>query len=223
MDKAVNVTSDREAEDFLPLSALQHFSFCPRQFALIHIEQQWAENRYTAEGQVMHQRVNKGESETRSNLRIARSLRLVSHELGLAGVADVVEFHRVDDGGCALPGHPGRWRPYPVEYKRGRSKAEDCDRVQLCAQAMALEEMLDVEIPEGAIFYGQPRRRECVNIDRPLRAQTRQIASEIHAIFARGELPTAESGPKCEHCSLRELCMPEPRRASDYLHRMFDA
>ena len=193
MDQTDDTTHRPEDVDLLPLSALQHYSYCPRQFALIHVQQQWAENRYTAEGQVLHKQVNEGGAEPRGKLlHIARSLRLVSRELGLSGVADVVEFHRVDDVGCTLSGRPGRWLPYPVEYKRGRSKAEACDRIQLCAQAMALEEMLDVEISEGAIFYGQPRRRERVNIDEPLRILTRRIASDVHAVFTSGRLLSAE-------------------------------
>lgn len=212
-----------QEEDLLPLSALQHYAYCPRQFALIHIEQQWAENRFTAEGQVLHKRVNDGEAETRGDLHVARSLRLVSRDLGLSGVADVVEFHRVSEGGCLLPKLPGRWQPYPVEYKRGRSKADDWDRIQLCAQAMALEEMLDVPVPEGAIFYGKPRRREKVEIQAQLRETTRQLASEVHTLYAAGRLPHAEPGPKCERCSLRELCQPEHPSASEYLRRMLDS
>ncbi len=208
--------------DLLPLSALQHYAYCPRQFALIHMEQQWAENRFTAEGQVLHQRVNDGESETRGNLHIARNLRLVSRELGLSGMADVVEFHRLGEGGCTLPDRPGQWRPYPVEYKRGRRKPDDWDRIQLCAQAMALEEMLHTEVPEGAIFYGKPRRRERVVIGEPLCAKTRQTAAEIHELFAGGRLPPADPGPKCDHCSLREICVPERPSASAYLQRMFE-
>ena len=137
--------------DLLPLSALQHFAYCPRQFALIHLEQIWEENRFTAEGQLLHQRVNSGEVETRGGLHVARTLRLVSHELGLTGVADVVEFHRTEEGGAKLPGQSGRWRPFPVEYKRGRSKADDWDRLQLCAQAICLawRRCLALQYPKG--------------------------------------------------------------------------
>lgn len=217
----MNAYSGQE-DDFLPLSALQHYAYCPRQFALIHMAREWEENRFTAEGQVLHQRVNSGEPETRGDLHIARSLRLVSQELGLTGVADVVEFHRIDDGGCILPGRVGRWQPYPVEYKRGRTKVDDWDRLQLCAQAMALEEMLGTAVPEGAIFYGQPRRRERVPVDPSLRDKTRSLASAVHDLFRNGRLPDAEEGPRCDHCSLRELCMPTHQRASDYLKRMLD-
>lgn len=206
----------------MPLSALQHYAYCPRQFALIHIEQNWAENRFTAEGQLLHQRVNEGNSESRGDLHIARSLRLVSQELGVSGVADVVEFRHVEQGGCSLPGKPGRWLPYPVEYKRGRSKADDWDRIQLCAQAMALEEMLGTPVTEGAIFYGKPRRRERVSIDAALRHKTRQLATDTHALLASGRLPAPVPGPKCDHCSLRDICLPDRPSAKDYLHRMLD-
>lgn len=212
---------DTDAE-LLPLSALQHYAYCPRQFALIHIDQQWAENRFTAEGQLLHQRVNSGETETRGDLHIARSLRLVCRELGLTGVADVVEFHRVDQHGCPLPGCSGRWRPFPVEYKRGRSKPDDWDRVQLCAQAMALEEMLGVPVPSGAIFYGKPRRREAVEIDQALRDTTRQLAKSAHQLFRAQHLPEPQPGPKCAHCSLRRICVPDRASAKAYVQRMLD-
>ncbi len=214
---------DRCAEEYLPLSALQHYAYCPRQFALIHVDQQWAENRFTAEGQVLHQRANSGEAETRGDLRVARSVRLVSDRLGLYGVADVVEFHHTEGAGCELPDRPGRWQPYPVEYKRGRSKADDWDRIQLCAQAMALEEMLGISVPQGAIFYGKPRRRERVTIGETLRETTARVADEVHALYAKAHLPPPEPGPKCDHCSLRGICLPDRKSASEYLRRMFES
>jgi len=212
-----------QEESFLPLSALQHYAYCPRQFALIHIEQQWAENRFTAEGQVLHRRVNNSESEQRGDLYVARGLRLACTELGVSGIADAIEFHTVRLGGCKLPGRTGRWQPYPVEYKRGRSKADDWDRIQLCAQAMALEEMLYVDIPKGAVFYGKPRRRERVIIDDRLREKTRGLAADTHTLFTSGRTPQAEPGPKCDHCSLRDLCVPNKSSAMKYLGRMLDA
>ena len=208
--------------DLLPLSALQHFAYCPRQFALIHLEQIWEENRFTAEGQLLHERVNSGETETRGDLHVARTLRLVSHELGLTGVADVVEFHHTEEDGTKLPGHGGRWRPFPVEYKRGRSKADDWDRLQLCAQAICLEEMLGVAVPEGAIFYGKPRRREQVAIDNELRGKTRALARQMHDLWAARRTPPPDPGPKCDYCSLRNNCLPNTASASEYLHRMLD-
>lgn len=214
---------DRRSEEYLPLSALQHYAYCPRQFALIHVDRQWAENRFTAEGQVLHRRANSGEAETRGDLHIARSVRLVTDRLRLSGVADVVEFHRTEGTGCELHDRPGQWQPYPVEYKRGRSKADDWDRIQLCAQAMALEEMLGVYVPEGAIFYGKPRRRERVVISAVLRETTARVADEVHALYATGHLPAPEPGPKCDHCSLRVVCLPDRKSASEYLRRMFES
>lgn len=208
-------------EQLLALSALQHYAYCPRQFALIDIEQIWEENRFTAEGQVLHQRANSGEAETRKDLHVARSLRMVSHVLGLTGIADVVEFHR-DKQGCVLAGREGKWRPYPVEYKRGRSKTEDWDRLQLCAQAICLEEMLGVEVPEGAIFYGKPRRREQVEFGENLRAKTKQLSREMHRLWESRRTPAAEYGAKCERCSLKQHCMADHGSASAYLKRMLE-
>jgi CRISPR-associated exonuclease Cas4 len=199
----------------LPLSALQHFAFCPRQCALIHIEQQWLENRLTAEGRVLHDHAHEGGAESRTDLRIARAVPLESATLGLHGIADVVEFHR-------RPG--GTWQPFPVEYKRGRPKHRPIDSVQLCAQAICLEEMLGVAIPAGAIFYGATHRRQDVEFDDPLRRETRRIATAVHALVALGRTPAPEFSPKCGSCSLLELCRPEAvaRSASGYLTRLMD-
>lgn len=213
-------------DDLLPLSGLQHLAYCPRQFALIHLEQAWADNLFTAEGNLLHRRTDRAEAETRAGLHIARSLRLHSLALGLSGIADVVEFHRVaeDARGVELARIDGRWRPYPVEYKRGRPKANDCDEVQLCAQALCLKEMLGLEIPEGALFYGKTRRRKVVKIGDELRARTRELAEEMHRIWRSGRTPPSEYGPKCEQCSLRDLCMPRTmkRDAIGYLKRMLE-
>lgn len=210
-----------EEEELIALSALQHFAYCPRQFALIHLEQIWEDNRFTAEGQVLHQRANSGEAETRGNIHTARSLRLVSHALGLIGIADVVEFH-IDEHGVALPGRDGLWRPFPVEYKRGRIKVDDWDRLQLCAQAISLEEMLGVVVPEGALFYGKPRRREMVALDVALRGKTQQLSDEMHALWSQRITPAAVLGPKCDHCSLKGHCLSELGSASAYLKRMLE-
>ena len=148
-------------DELLPLSALQHLLFCERQCALIHIEQAWSENLFTAEGRIMHERVDSGGRESRGAVRLAYGLALHSFRLGLAGKADVVEFHR--DGA-------GNWQPFPVEHKRGRAKKENWDRVQLCAQAICLEEMLGTAVPAGALFYGKSRRRQDVVFDAELRA-----------------------------------------------------
>jgi CRISPR-associated exonuclease Cas4 len=199
-------------DDLLPISALQHLSFCERQCALIHIEGAWAENRLTAEGRVLHSRTDEPETESRGDVLIARALRLRSFALGLSGVADVVEFHRAasdSQGGVELPNLRGLWRILPVEYKRGRPKSTNCDAVQLCAQALCLEEMLGAHIPEGALFYGEPRRRTDVLIDDALRAETRELAERLHTMIATGTTPAARYDSRCKQCSLIELCLPK--------------
>ena len=191
--------------DLLPLSALQHFAYCPRQCALIHLEQQWTENRFTAEGRAQHDRVDRPEHETRDGIRYEYAVLLRSLRLGLIGKADVVEFH--ED------------KVYPVEHKRGRPKPTHCDWVQLCAQALCLEETLGVEIGEGAIFYGLPRRRQPVEFSSELRKETEQTAAALHELIRGGKTPPAEyDKKKCDACSLFETCMPQKRRAVfDYL------
>lgn len=197
--------------DPVPLSALQHLLYCERQCALIHVERIWVENRYTAEGRLLHERSDAGGTEVRGDLRIARGLGLRSDRLGLVGRADVVEFHRVADGsgqGVALPGVEGRWRPVPVEYKRGRPKGRSFDNVQLCAQALCLEEMLGVEVPTGALFYGKTRRRTDVRFDRELREETEGAARRVHELIAAGRVPPPPADERCERCSLLDACMP---------------
>lgn len=186
--------------DLIMLSALQHYIYCPRQCALIHIEQLWSENVFTAEGRIMHDKADSNKYESRGNVRIDYSVPLRSLRLGLIGKADVVEFHRQEDG---------TWLPFPVEYKRGKPKSDNCDRAQLCAQAICLEEMLNVEIKEGALFYGQTRRREDVAFDKKLRLETEDIARKVHELIDAGITPKAEYSKKCESCSLLELCMPK--------------
>ena len=194
------------------LSALQHYAYCPRQCALIHIEQAWSENVFTAEGKIMHEKADSNKCESRGNVRIDYSVPLRSVRCGLVGKADVVEFHKTDDG---------RWLPFPVEYKRGKPKADNCDKVQLCAQAICLEEMLNVVIPEGALFYGQTRRREDVVFDDALRTETEETARKVHELIKSGITPKADYSKKCESCSLLELCMPKTcgktKSASKYL------
>lgn len=183
-------------DDLLPISALQHLLFCERQCALIHIEGLWAENRLTAEGRAMHERVDRSEQTRRDDVRIVRGLPLRCLALGLTGRADVVEFHT--DGTIV-----------PVEYKRGRPKRGDHDRVQVCAQALCLEEMHGQAIVKGALFYGQTRRRQEVLFDERLRKVTREAAQRLHALIRSGRTPTALHEAKCERCSLLELCLPE--------------
>jgi CRISPR-associated exonuclease Cas4 len=192
------------AEDnFIALSALQHWLYCPRQCALIHVEQAWAENRFTAEGRVMHEKAHEGPDETRDGVRITRGMAVRSLAIGLSGQCDVVEFHR--DG-----------RIVPVEYKRGKPKAHRADEVQLCAQALCLEEMLGLEdgsIGRGCLYYGTPRRRTEVVIDETLRELARETARAIHMMRSEGITPTAEYEPRrCDACSLIDLCQPKALR-----------
>jgi len=213
-----------DEDDLLPLSALQHLLFCERQCALIHVEQQWDENLYTAEGRIMHERVDTGRSESRGKVRIASGLPLRSLRLGLVGKADIVEFH-LDEGKAAPKGKGVKgWRPFPVEYKRGRPKKEAWDKVQLCAQAMCLEEMLGVEVPGGALFYGKTRRRVDVVFDQDLRRETEAAAVRLHALITCGTTPPARYDEKCENCSFVSSCLPRVstgrRSVSRYLAEM---
>ena len=195
-------------DDLIQLSALQHLVFCERQCALIHIEQLWSENVLTAEGRIMHDKVDTANREVRGKVRIDYGVPLRSLRLGLIGKADVVEFHKQGE----------EWIPFPVEYKRGKPKMDDCDKVQLCAQAICLEEMLNIEIREGALFYGQTRRREDVVFDKALRTATEEAARRVHELIESGITPKAEYSKKCKKCSLVELCLPKAnKKASNYL------
>lgn len=196
------------AEELVPISALQHMVYCPRQCALIHIEQEWADNRFTAEGTLLHQRSDAGMGERRGSVRTERSVALRSQRLGVTGIADVVELHH-----GALP--------YPVEYKRGRPKAHRADEVQLCAQAVCLEEMTGAAVPEGALFYGRHRRRKTVCFDAKLRALTVRTASDTRRMLASGATPAPEyEARKCNACSLKERCQPQSPRGENAVDRM---
>lgn len=202
-------------DDYLQMSGIQHFSFCRRQWALAYMEQQWAENLRTAEGHLLHERCHDDSlREKRGDLLTIRGMRVVSHALRLSGVCDVVEF-RADPDGIPLQGYAGLWTPLPVEYKRGSPKAGDADRLQLCAQAMALEEMLVCAVPRGALFYGEARRREWVDLTPELRQKTRQMAGEMNDYFSRGYTPRVKPGRRCSACSLKELCLPALCRRAD--------
>ena len=201
--------------DPIPLSALQHYLFCPRQCALIHIEQAWSENALTAEGRLLHERTAAAGAERRRGVRTVTAMPIASHRLGVAGIADVVEM--LEDGA-------GGWRPHPVEYKRGRPKSHRADEVQLCAQAMALEEMFGVDIAEGALFYGETRRRVAVAFDAELRRLTGEVAAAARAMLAAGTTPPPVfERRKCTSCSLLDLCRPRQigarRSASAWLAR----
>lgn len=216
-------------DDLLLLSGIQHMAFCERQWALIHIEQAWAENVRTVEGKHLHERVDDPfENETRYNLRVVRAMPIISWILGLRGVADVVEFYREEKAGegitCKLENRSGWWRPVPVEYKRGRPKPDDRDAVQLCAQAIALEEMMQISIAYGMLFYGQTRHREQISLDSTLRKHTGEFAERMHQLAAAGLTPKAKRGKHCSQCSLIEICRPEltlrHRPVKDYIERM---
>ena len=183
----------------IPLSALQHYLYCPRQCALIHLEQQWQENVFTAEGRLLHERVDQPGAARRSNVRTVRALQIEHAGLGIAGVADVVEFHSGSDGE----------RIYPVEYKRGKPKSHRADEVQLCAQALCLEGMFSQDIVEGALFYGRTHRRQIVCIDATLRALTLDVIDGVRNLFASQCTPSATYERKrCDACSLIDACQP---------------
>lgn len=204
-------------DDLIQLSSLQHYAFCPRQCALIHVEQVWAENRLTAEGRIMHEHVHEEGDESRGNVRIERGASLRSLRLGLIGKADVVEYHRQADGS---------WQALPVEYKRGKPKPDHSDKIQLCAQALCLEEMLNVPVLAGALFYGKTRRRLDVDFDEALRQETADAATKTHELIDAGVTPAPVYAKRCESCSLMAECMPKAmqkkRSVESYLKRMLD-
>lgn len=188
-------------DELLPISTLQHFVFCPRQCALIYIEQVWEENLLTAEGRILHEKAHEEQVQTRDGIRIERGIFLRSEKLGLIGKADVVEFHKPAEGRgrCA----------FPVEYKHGKPKDNNCDKVQLCAQALCLEEMLKADIPDGALFYGKTRRRIDVEFTQGLREETMDVADRLRKFIRAGFTPAPVYGKKCESCSLMTVCLPE--------------
>jgi CRISPR-associated exonuclease Cas4 len=204
-------------DDLIPISALQHYLYCPRQCALIHVERQWAENRHTAEGRLLHERADRPKIEMRKGVRTVAAMPLFDAALGLTGIADVVEFHRTEYGE----------RAFPIEYKRGRPKAHRADEVQLCAQALCLESMLGTVVPEGALFYGQTRRRQDIVFDEALRSLTRQVAQETREMILTGRTPAAQYEPKrCDACSLIDRCQPRwlerGRGVSDWLRAQLE-
>lgn len=212
-------------DDMLMLSGIQHYRFCPRQWALIHIEQQWEDNRLTIEGQILHKHVDDPFYRQKCGDYITlRSVNVASRELGLYGVSDAIEL--LPSSSCEnTMGHPryqGRWKPVVVEYKHGRPKKEEVDEVQLAALTMCLEEMYAIHIPYGVFFYGELRHRVEVDITDELRDIVRQCAKEMHEIYGKAVMPTAEYGRHCEKCSLQDICMPKISRnctkVDTYLH-----
>lgn len=236
--KQIQTKAMFQEDDLLPLSALQHFLFCPRRAALVHIERLWDENRATAQGHLLHERVHTSEPESRGDVRTVRGLRLRSLRLGLTGQADVVEFHRLTDAavsprvseglsqGVVLQGVNGLWRPFPVEYKVGKLRHEKGYEVQLCAQALCLEEMLNVAVPEGALFYGKTARRLEIPFDEQLRSETEDAARRLHALVQSGQTPKARYEKKCRECSLQSLCIPKitgiQKNIGAYLEKALD-
>lgn len=204
-------------DQLLPISALQHLLFCERQCALIHVEQVWEENRLTVEGRNLHDRVHTQDGETRPGIRIVRGLRLRSLRLGLVGIADVVEFHHDTNSGVK-----GKGRPFPVEYKRGKPKPDDSDKVQLCAQALCLEEMLGCTITCGALFYGTTRRRLEVEFDEELRNLTARTAARLHSLVEANVTPPAVYLPKCDNCSLFHVCLPKSLHGEGVVQRYLE-
>ena len=220
-------------DNLVMISALQHFVFCERQCALIHLEQVWAENRLTAEGRLLHDRVDQAKTESRKDCRTATAIHIRSSRLGLVGIMDMLEFHRV--GGpqnalnetiaARLPHASDWWVPFPVEYKRGKPKEHRADEIQLCAQALCLEEMLSVSILQGALFYGQTRRRVDVFFDLVLRQLTESTAQNVHALIESGKTPPPSFSAKCKSCSLLEICQPtlyDHRSAKRWLVNMME-
>lgn len=214
-----------EEEDYLQLSGLQHFCFCRRQWALIHIENQWVENFRTVDGALMHENAHDtGFHESRGDVLAVRGLAIHSVWLGVSGQCDVVEFRR-DPGGVSIQSREGLWRPYPIEYKRGRPKDGHADEAQLCAQAMCLEEMLCSDIPEGALYYGEIRRRTVVQFTPELRELVEGSLAEMHQLYQRHYTPKVKPSKACNACSLKDLCVPKLMRAkkvSDYLARAME-
>lgn len=196
-------------DEYLMLSGIQHFKFCRRQWALIHIEQQWEENVHTVAGELMHKKVHDPYlKEKRKDMLIVRALPIASKTLGISGECDVVEFHKSEDG-VSLFGHRGLYSIFPIEYKKGKPKISEEDILQLTAQAMCLEEMFCTEIPEGAIFYGETRRREQVTFTEALRNEVVQMFQEMHQYYKRGYTPKVKRSKACNSCSLKEICLPK--------------
>ena len=218
--------SEYTPDDLLPLSGIQHFLFCRRQWALIHIAQQWKENALTAEGRIMHQRADDPFfTETRNGVITARSVPIASYRLGLSGICDVVEFTASPEG-VKLPGRDGLYLAAPVEYKRGHEKRDPCDEAQLCAQAVCLEEMLSVTIPRGYLYYGETRHRVEVELTAELRGLVREMSEEMHAYFSRGYTPRVKTSKACRSCSLADVCLPNLQEkvmpASKYIKQQIE-
>ena len=196
-------------DDYLMISGIQHFKFCRRQWALIHVEQQWAENEHTVVGELMHKKAHDPYLiEKRNDVLIVRALPVSSRSIGISVECDIVEFHKCDEG-IKLIGHRGLYSVYPVEYKKGKPKESDEDKLQLAAQAMCLEEMFLTQIPEGALYYGETRRREVVEFTEEIRNQVKSIFEEMHGYYERKYTPKVKTTKACLGCSLKDICLPK--------------
>jgi len=197
--------------ELLPISALQHIVFCERQCALIHLEQVWIENQFTAEGRLLHERTHSQESENRRKKHTERGMPIRSLELGISGMADIIEYNENN-------------MPYPIEYKRGRPKVKNMDEIQLCAEAMCIEEMIGVRLNEGALFYGKTRRRKTIIFNDELRTQTKNAAKRLHELISKGTTPSPIYTQKCRRCSFYDLCKPKffskKHNVEQYIKRM---
>lgn len=209
MDYLQKYTMEYKEEDFLLLSGIQHFVFCKRQWALIHIEQQWQENLRTIEGEILHEKTHDNSiKEKRGDLIVSRGMGIFSRSLGITGTCDVVELYKASDG-VNIFGRSGTYKPVPVEYKRGKPKEDDCDMLQLCAQAMCLEEMLLCEIPEAFMFYGETKRRLKIILDDGLRGRVKAICNEMHELYDKRYTPKVKIFKSCKSCSLTGVCIPK--------------
>ena len=209
-----------QEDDYLMISGIQHFQFCRRQWALIHIEQQWEENVHTAIGDLMHKKVHDPYlTEKRKGVLVVRALPVSSKSLGFSGECDVVEFHQADDG-VKLHGHRGFYQIYPIEYKKGKPKSTEEDILQVTAHTMCLEEMFSTTISEGALYYGETRRRENITFSQELRDEVKEIFQEMHQYYERGYTPKVKKSKACNSCSLKEICLPKLEKTisvSDYI------
>jgi len=212
-------------EEYLNLAGIQHYAFCPRQWALIHIEKQWQDNLRTVEGELLHKTAHDGQAfEKRGDILISRGMPVFSTSLGINGVCDVVEFHK-DITGVELFGREGRYLPYPVEYKRGKPKDSDIDILQLTAQAMCIEEMLCFNVKTGYLYYGEIRHRQEVSITSEYRNKVRAVVEEMHMYYNRQYTPKVKLTKKCNLCSLKDLCIPSlgrVRSVDNYIKNMIE-
>lgn len=212
-------------EDYLQLSGIQHFKFCRRQWALIHIESQWAENVYTIGGEIMHERAHDANlKEKRGDILVTRDMRISSSSLGVSGACDVVEFHK-STVGIAIPGEEGLYKPFPIEYKHGSPREDTANELQLCCQAMCLEEMLCCDISQGALYFGEIKRRVLVDFSDELRREVRDTLQQMHEYYQRGHTPKVKPSKSCNACSLKEVCVPKIMRSNsaiDYIQKSME-